>query len=213
MMFTVLMLAALQVMPASTEVNQPPILRNPQAIVTPQDYPTSSLRKNEFGIVSLLLQVSIDGKVSSCDVTESTGFEMLDTETCSLFKHRARFNPGRDMNGSVIPMEYRIAIVWGMEGHWPRADANVSLKVSRIPSDYRNAVKARILFGATGRVTACDVTDTSGSEAADKAVSAYITEQLAIAAPKSVSSQVPATAVRYLTASLSADASEGPENK
>lgn len=187
---------------AATESSQSPQLRNPQALITYEDYPTESVRRNEYGIVSIVITVSAEGKVSSCQVTESSGFATLDLATCSLYKKRARFEPAKDAEGLPIEGKYRLSSSWGLEEHQPRTTIDVPLQVSSVPSDYRSPVKARLLFDATGHVTACEVTTTSGSAAADRAACAYIEQQLAIAPPKSASSDISPVAVRYLNANL-----------
>lgn len=188
--------------PAATDLSQPPQLRNPEALVTYEDYPTESLRRNEYGIVSMVVNVSKEGKVIACKITESSGFAALDLATCSLFKKRAKFKPAKDAAGSPIEGEYRLSNSWGLEEHQPRTTIDVPLQVSSVPSDYLSPVKARLFFDATGHVTACQVTTTSGSATADRAACAFIKEQLIIAAPKSASSDIPPVAVRYLIASL-----------
>ncbi|WP_082450878.1 energy transducer TonB [Sphingomonas sp. Leaf22] len=204
-MFGMLAIAAFGVVqgPAAMDFSQPPQLRNPQALITYEDYPTESLRRNEYGIVSIMITVSTDGKVSTCQVTESSGFATLDLATCSLFNKRAKFEPAKDAAGLPIEGKYRLSNSWGLEEHQPRTTIDVPLQVSSVPSDYRSPVKARLVFDATGHVTACEVTTTSGSVVADRAACAYIKQQLAIAAPKSASMDIPPVAVRYLIASLS----------
>lgn len=204
-MFSMLMIAALDMVqgPGSTDLSQPPQLRNPQAVFTYQDYPQEALRGNEYGIVTILLRVSTEGKVTACDVTESSGSATLDMTTCSLLKKRAQFDPAEDATGSPIEGKCLLANSWGVEQNQPRTTVDIPLQVSAIPSDYRAPVKARLVFDATGHVTACEVTTTSGSAAADRAACSYVKQQLVIAAPKSASSDIPPIAVRYLTASLS----------
>jgi len=214
-MFIMLMFAALQAVqqPAASETSEAPRLRNPQAIITFQDYPTESLRRSEFGVVSTLLHVSIDGRVTSCTVTESSGFLKLDMKTCSLLKSRARFDPAKDAAGGPVAGEYRSANAWGVDEHQPRTTIDVSLQVSSVPADYRTPVKARLISDADGHISACEITATSGSNAADRAACAYVKQQLTIAAPKSMSDDVPAAAVRYLTASLSIRPVEAPARR
>lgn len=204
-MFSMLMIAVLNAVqgPGATDLSQPPKLRNPQAVITYQDYPEEVLSRNEYGIVTILLHLSKEGKVTACDVTESSGSAKLDMMTCSLLKKRARFDPAKDATGSPIESEYRLANSWGVDQNQPRTTVDIPLQVSVIPSDYRSPVKARLIFDATGHVTACEITTTSGSAAADRAACSYIKQQLVIAVPKSASSDIPPVAVRYLTASLS----------
>jgi TonB family protein len=203
-MFSALLVAAIQVAQVNPTINlsQTPRLRNPQAIVTFRDYPSDSLRQHEYGIVSIVLRVSPEGRVISCDITESSGAAALDKKTCSLHMARARFDPAKDATGLPTAGEYRASTSWGIEEHQPRTTIDTPLQVSTVPKGYRSPVKARLIFDATGHVMDCEVTATSGSGAADRAACTYIGQQLVITAPKSSSGDVPPAAVRYLTASF-----------
>jgi hypothetical protein len=122
---------------------------------------------------------------------------------------RARFEPARQASGTAITSEYRMAASWGVGEHMPSAARDVTLQVSKVPSDYRTPAKARLLLDGTGHVTTCEVTSSSGSAAADRAVCAYL-KQFTVSSPKSGSEGVPAMAVRYLTARLSDQTTGGP---
>lgn len=214
-MFGMLLIAMLDVAQgqATTDLSQPPKLLNPEAVITYNDYPAEALRRGEYGIDSILVHVSAHGQVISCDITESSGSAMLDATTCALIKKRARFEAAKDAAGSPIEGDYRMANIWGADEHQPRATIYVPLQVSAIPANYRSPVRARLLFDATGHVSACEVTTTSGSGAADRAACAYIKQKIVMAPPKSAASNIAPVAVRYLTASLSTQAEEPSANK
>lgn len=190
------------VAPAVGETSQTPRLMNPEAVLTRDDYPAESLRRNESGVVSTLLHISWDGRVSSCDVTESSGYATLDARTCALLKSRVRFEPTPSAGGDLLPREYRRADSWGVDDHQPTAELTIPLQVSRLPAEYRAPLKARLIFDVAGHNVTCDVTASSGSDAADRAACAYINRQFTVAPPKSGSSEVQAAAVRYATVSL-----------
>ncbi|WP_157215835.1 TonB family protein [Flavisphingomonas formosensis] len=212
-MFSMLMIAALEVAqgPTATDLSQPPRLRNPQAPITAWDYPAEASPGKDYGIATIFLRVSTEGRVTSCDVTESSGSTILDMTTCSLLKKRAQFEPAKNASGSPVEGEYRSAISWGINDHQPTTSIDIELQVSSIPRSYRSPVKAKIIFGATGHVTTCEITATSGSSAADRVACTYITQHVVITAPQSASRDIPPVAVRYLTASLSTQAVETPQ--
>lgn len=207
-MLDMLLLAMLQTTPNVPASTNPPVLRNQRGIITLEDYPNESLNREEFGVVSMLLRVSANGQVTSCAVTESSGFKRLDERSCSLFKSRARFEPAKGSDGLQTTGEYRAAISWGTGKNFPRTTIEVPLAVNRVPQDYINPTKTRLLFDSSGRVTVCEVTDTSGNNAIDQAVCTYVRQRLTIAPPMSASPNIPAIAVRYLTASASATKNE-----
>lgn len=182
--------------------NEPPRLRNANAIIMPEEYPVEALRRHEYGISSIVMLVSAEGQVTACDVTESSGSDALDRATCALHKKRARFDPARDAAGVPVAGEYRLATSWGVDDHQPQTTIESFLQVPAIPADYHSPVKARLLFDEAGHVTTCEVTDSSGSVAADRAACAYTRQQLVITAPRKTSNGVPLVGVRYLTANL-----------
>lgn len=181
---------------------QLPRLRNPAAVITYQDYPEVAQRRSEYGVVSVMLNVSAEGKVISCAVTETSGSELLDNRTCVLFRARARFDPAVDGNGAPISAKYPTAVSWGNDTKFSTTKIEFDLKVSRIPSDYQFPLQAKVIFDAGGRASACDIVQSSGSVMADQLACRQIRQRLAIPAPKSSSSSVPPAAVRSVVVTL-----------
>lgn len=203
-MIALLLFAALQ--PGgdatTTDSAHAPILRNPQPVVRYTDYPDQSLRNGEAGIVSLLLHVSPQGRATSCDVTETSGFPHLDAGTCQLFKARARFNPATDAQGAPTTGFYRSVVAWGVGDDQPRIGETVPLYVSALPERYEQPVTMELLFDKSGHGTQCTVKTSSGNGGADRAACAYLTKNYSITPPKSRSADVEPAAVRYITASF-----------
>jgi protein TonB len=56
--------------------------------------------------------VGADGKVSSCQVTSSSGSPDLDEATCSNVTRRARFNPATDGEGQPTSGSYSGRVRW-----------------------------------------------------------------------------------------------------
>ena len=61
--------------------------------VSEDDYPPSSLRAEEEGVVSVTVQIDATGRVSACNVTASSNFPKLDERTCKIAQSRWRFKP------------------------------------------------------------------------------------------------------------------------
>ena len=57
------------------------------------DFPDASRRAEEAGVTRVSYTVDVDGKVSACNVTQSSGFPRLDDATCKIIMRRFRFNP------------------------------------------------------------------------------------------------------------------------
>jgi TonB family protein len=94
---------AIPILPAAS-------LKNPAAIITNSDYPTSLQGKE--GTTKFELTVGADGRPVSCSVTSSSGHADLDNAACRAFLKRARFSPAKDAAGQPISGRYRSAVTW-----------------------------------------------------------------------------------------------------
>jgi TonB family protein len=77
-------------------------LGSPQYWVTNDDYPKAALEHNFQGSVRFRLTVDTDGKVSDCQINQSSGVSLLDQHTCALLRSRARFKPAVDVDGKPV---------------------------------------------------------------------------------------------------------------
>lgn len=75
-------------------------------VVSEDDYPDASRRAGEEGVTGIRVTIGVDGRVSSCAVTRSSGFTRLDERACQIAQRRWRFKPATD-NGQ--PVEATIA--------------------------------------------------------------------------------------------------------
>ena len=189
----------------ATEPAGPPRLLNKTPVIGPDDYPNRALIDGSEGIVSTVLHVRADGRVGGCEVTETSGVALLDKATCSILLMRARFVPARTAARAATRGDYRMATAWGVGAEMPSVSKSLPLQVARLPAGYGSPVQIRAVFDATGHLSSCEVTASSGSAAADRAACAYAKGQLTIAPPRSGSSRVNPAAVRYISATLSAD--------
>lgn len=62
-------------------------------VISEDDYPDASRRAEEQGVTRVSYVVDAEGKVSSCQVTQSSGSARLDDATCKIIIRRFRFNP------------------------------------------------------------------------------------------------------------------------
>jgi protein TonB len=67
------------------------------------DLPAELRRTRQGGELELVYRVGIDGRVSGCRVTQSSGSPNLDARTCALITERFRFRPSRDSQGRPVP--------------------------------------------------------------------------------------------------------------
>lgn len=79
------------------------------------DYPQAAAEAGASGMVSVRYTVAVDGYVSRCIVTRSSGNPDLDETTCRLIRQRFRFEPARDAYGRPIQADIVEDHEWIME--------------------------------------------------------------------------------------------------
>ena len=79
---------------------------------TTNDYPSQALREERQGVTRFRVTVGIDGKVTDCTVTGSSGSADLDATACAKIRSRARFTPATDGDGNPTTGSYSNAIRW-----------------------------------------------------------------------------------------------------
>ena len=85
---------------------------NPGSWATSDDYPTKAMREDRAGSTRFTVTVDAEGKVSSCQVTGSSGHSDLDDATCKLVTRRARFKPATDGEGNPTSGSYSTVVRW-----------------------------------------------------------------------------------------------------
>lgn len=85
---------------------------NPANWATTNDYPSRALREEREGTTGFRVTVGPDGRVTSCDITSSSGSPDLDEATCSNVTRRARFTPAMDGEGNPTSGSYSNGIRW-----------------------------------------------------------------------------------------------------
>ncbi len=96
--------------PSQAQAAQP--RGNPGRWVTNADYPSASIRNEEQGTASFTLTIGTNGRVTNCQITSSTGYSRLDSETCRQLTRRARFEPALDSAGNPTTGTYSSSIRW-----------------------------------------------------------------------------------------------------
>ena len=66
------------------------------------DYPSSALRRDESGTVTMRITVGANGRVTACSVTGSSGSSSLDDAACRGMQRYARYNPALNAAGEEI---------------------------------------------------------------------------------------------------------------
>lgn len=87
-----------------------------QGLFRSDDYPPTAIERDEQGSVAVRLSVGTDGRVTNCDVTNSSGSRTLDSTTCRILRSRAKFTPAKDSRGNPTTDTVTQRIRWVLEG-------------------------------------------------------------------------------------------------
>ena len=88
-----------------------------RTLFSADDYPASALSAGAEGTVRASLTIGPDGRVASCNVTQSSGNGSLDSATCNILRRRAKFTPAKDSNGQPVSDTITTPpIRWQLEG-------------------------------------------------------------------------------------------------
>ena len=85
---------------------------NPGSWATTDDYPSRALREEREGVTRFTVQVSPEGRVTSCSVTGSSGSPDLDDAACRSITRRARFNPATNGENQPVAGTYSNSVRW-----------------------------------------------------------------------------------------------------
>ena len=87
-------------------------LNGPAGWITNDEYPRRALTRDWEGSLSYRLDVGANGRVESCTVTASSGYDILDETACKWVQRRARFDPAVDASGRKVAGSYRGSVTW-----------------------------------------------------------------------------------------------------
>lgn len=89
-------------------------LGNATSWVSIADYPSSALREQAQGAVTVSVSVGIDGSAVGCTVVTSSGRADLDQATCDVLRRRAKFSPATDGEGYPKSGSWTKRVVWAL---------------------------------------------------------------------------------------------------
>ena len=128
--------------------------------ITPDDYPQAALRRHEQGYVGFRVEIGLDGRTVRCDVTSSSGSQLLDQVTCPLILQRARFYPVKDADGQPVMAVFRSTVAWAIPSAGritPPSNIDIDLNVVTLPPKVKSpaVVNAEITVDPNGAITNC----------------------------------------------------------
>jgi protein TonB len=88
-----------------------------RTLFSADDYPASAQSAGAEGTTRASLTIGPDGRVTGCNIIQSSGNTSLDSTTCNILRRRAKFTPARDSNGNPTSDTITTpSIVWRLEG-------------------------------------------------------------------------------------------------
>ena len=124
------------------------------------------------GVTRFELTVSPVGGVVNCEVTQSSGYSVLDQLTCSLLMKRGRFLAARDQNGQAVASTWRNMVRWIKPEHSgqplpPPPTPDMELTVTRLPPSVKSPARVRVLAVSSSKaeLEACTKAEDEGSDA------------------------------------------------
>ena len=85
---------------------------NPGQFFSDDAYPSEAIRAGAQGRVVARLTVGVDGRVTACTVTTSSGNSALDDTTCRIARSRVRYTPAKDENGQPTVSTATLPVKW-----------------------------------------------------------------------------------------------------
>ena len=167
-----LLLALASEPPAATP---PPKVGGPNVVsmFSVDDYPKEALMHGWQGTVVADLTVSADGRVSACDIVQSSDYKVLDDKTCAILLARAKFIPAKDANGRPTTDRIRTPpIAWRIEEPSPGTPS-----LDDLPQGWRGKAEVVFTVNAQGAVADCRITKSSGNEIVDNATCGMLTQR------------------------------------
>ncbi len=133
-----------------------------------KNYPPRALAAREQGMVGFLVRLDSKGQPTQCQVTHSSGYPLLDQETCQLITLHAVFKPAAGLSQSQISTHQGV-VNWRLPGATAAApaaapkpvrvaDAPDKLVCKRVPRTGSNVGTERVCLRKSDWAKAADET-------------------------------------------------------
>ena len=98
--------------PPAFQPKDPTPRGSPGRWASSRDYPRRALQQEREGITRFRVSVGVNGRVTNCQITGSSGHSDLDETTCKLITRRGRFRPATNGDGNEVAGTWRSAVRW-----------------------------------------------------------------------------------------------------
>ena len=124
------------------------------------DYPMKAFEREWQGTTAMSVLVGPDGRPQSCSVDKSSGYDVLDRQTCWVALKKARFTPARGPDGTPAYGVYRSQVKWSRPDRdfvqlEPGPDLEVSVAALPSGSISPTAVKLAYFVDQQGKPSSC----------------------------------------------------------
>ena len=114
----------------SAQIDPPTVRQSRNGEFMTRYYPPTARSRGEQGKVGFTITVEPNGFLSSCEVTQSSGFRNLDRETCDFLTRYAKVKPVKNAEGRSVMATQQGFMNWKLPPGSPRmamADTATSL--------------------------------------------------------------------------------------
>ncbi|WP_083734138.1 energy transducer TonB [Sphingopyxis sp. KK2] len=126
-------------------------------------YPAAARLARREGVVDMLLDVAVDGKVTGCAVQDSSGHADLDSAACALMREKGKFKPALDGAGQASAGRYAASFTWSLPEAEPTVDENaltealgdLPRRTRTFPMGKPGSATLSILINADGSIGDC----------------------------------------------------------
>ncbi len=103
---------AIAVEPAKAEHAMPKPIGNPADWFPRDSYPPAAKAASQEGRTAFSLDIDAGGRITGCNIVESSGSELLDSTTCIQLITNGRFSPAHDKDGKPVASTWSSAMRW-----------------------------------------------------------------------------------------------------
>ncbi|MFA5988632.1 MAG: energy transducer TonB [Sphingomonas sp.] len=90
-------------------------INDPASWTSIEDYPDEARVAEQEGRTVFSLELDDMGRITQCNIVESSGFPLLDSATCSAIIRNAVFRPALDAHDKPIASTWRSGMRWQLK--------------------------------------------------------------------------------------------------